>query len=145
MCQTVHTRAPSCSIATHLLKELSHGKLCLQVTWCFGLHFLEKWNVWQGQCRAGCTNVVQMYTSSFLHNLQNLLSGGVPTYLPVSISNRAVPPLSRASKDRCALCTSFWFTQSYFRKKYRCSLLGLFVISVFHLSLSHLNRQQKTT
>ena len=56
--------------------------------------------------RAIAGQVVQKCTSSstaFLHNFQNLWSGGIPAYLPVSISNGAVPPLSHASKDRCAL------------------------------------------
>ena len=58
----------------------------------------------QGSTSAG--QVMQKCTSSStapLHNLHILCSAGMPTYLPVSISSGAVPPLSRATTDRCAL------------------------------------------
>ena len=79
--------------------------------------------------RAIARQVVRKCTSSstaFLHNFQNLWSGGIPTYLPVSISNGAVAPLSHASKDRCALHHKLSVYPSglyvLLRKRYRSSV-----------------------
>ena len=83
-----------------------------------------------------------------LHNLHILCSAGIPTYLHVLISSGTVPPLSRATTDRCALhrILSIYSSGSYLSLKFAYVLsFGLAITSVFRFSLSNLNRQHETT
>ena len=60
----------------------------------------------------------------------------------VSVSNGAVPPLSCASTLHILFCRSY----VYILERVPMYIIGLqLMTSVFHLSLSHLNRQQETT
>ena len=137
-------------------KEVKEGILHFVVFVC-SMNNLKPGVMESIACRSGMRGrtsagqVMQKCTSSStapLHNLHILWSGGIPTYLPVSISSGAVPPLSHATTDHCVLhhILSIYSSGSYLSLKVAYVLsFGLAITSVFNFSLSDLNRQHETT